>query len=248
MAAAAHGKVGPWRREVNDLLRGMTGGFLIGTPLLYTMETWWIGETIPPLRALLFLAVAYVVNLGFVAWSGFRRQEEGWLERCADALEATALAVVAAGITLTLLHQIHLDQPISVIVGRLCVDAAPISLGIAIANHIMAVGETRLEAETDERSGKASHEPENGVRAALLDVGASFAGALFLCFSIAPTEEVPMLATEVPTIHLPLIIGFSLLLTYGIVFVAEFGGQERRATSPGLFQRPVTETVASYMV
>src|SRR3712207_6092555 len=66
VATQARGQVGPWRRELNDLLRGMTGGFLIGIPLLYTMETWWIGETISPLHALLFLAVAYVVNLGFV--------------------------------------------------------------------------------------------------------------------------------------------------------------------------------------
>ncbi len=60
------------------------------------METWWIGETISPLRALLFLAVAYVLNLGCVTWAGFRRQEPGGLHRLADALEATALAVVAA--------------------------------------------------------------------------------------------------------------------------------------------------------
>ena len=55
-----------------------------------------------------------------------------------------------------------------------------------------------------------------------------------------------MLATEVPTLHLPAIILFSLLLTYAIVFVAEFGGRQRRRTTPGIAQRPLSETVLSY--
>ncbi len=77
MATRARGRANPWRREVDDLLRGLSGGLLFGIPLLYTMETWWIGETISPLRALILLAVAYALNLAFVSWAGFRRQEAG---------------------------------------------------------------------------------------------------------------------------------------------------------------------------
>ena len=247
MATRAHGQVGAWRREVNDLLRGITGGFLIGIPLLYTMETWWLGQTVSPLRALLFLAVAYVLNLGFVTWSGFHRQEEGSLQHLADALEATALAVVAAAVTLILLHQIQADHPLGVVVGRLAINTVPISLGISVANHILPAGASRTDPGADEAGSGDSGEPGNGVRATLLDLGAAFGGALFLSFNIAPTDEIPMLATEVPTLHLPAIILFSLLLTYGIVFAAGFGGQQERIASPGLFQRPLTETVAAYV-
>lgn len=39
-----------WKREINDLIRGTSGGFLFGIPLVYTMEVWWIGSyTQPPL-------------------------------------------------------------------------------------------------------------------------------------------------------------------------------------------------------
>ena len=233
-----------WRREADDLLRGLAGGFLIGIPLLYTMETWWIGGTVSPLRALLFLAVAYALNLGFVSWAGFRRQEQGSRHPFGDALEATALALAAAALTLVLLHRVQLDHPLGAVVGRLAVNAVPISLGVSIANHILAAGASR----TEPAAGEAPVPAPDPLRATLLDLGAAFAGALFVSFNIAPTEELPKLATEVPTLRLAAIALFSLLLTYAIVFVADFGGRQHRAATAGLFQRPATETVAAYLV
>lgn len=35
-ATVAH----PWRKEFNDIVRGLAGGFLCGIPLLYTMKVW----------------------------------------------------------------------------------------------------------------------------------------------------------------------------------------------------------------
>lgn len=232
-----------WASEARDLIRGLTGGFLLGVPLLYTMESWWIGQTIAMPRALLFLLVAYLLNLGFGTYFGFRRQEPGSSHEFGDALEATALALVASGVTLVLLHQIQFDAPLDVIVGRLAVTAVPVSLGVSVANHILAPRASRTEPDEGE---KESH--GNGAwRAALLDLGASFAGALALSLNIAPTEEVPMLTTEVPKFHLPVLIVFSLVLSYAIVFAADFGDQQRRHATPGPFQRPVTETVLAYL-
>jgi putative integral membrane protein (TIGR02587 family) len=244
VTTASASSANPWRQEVTDLLRGLTGGFLIGVPLLYTMETWWLGETISMPRALLFLGVAYALNLLFVSYFGFRRGQPGSLHSFADALDATALAAVATAITLILLHQVQADHPLDVIVGRIAVNTVPVSLGVSIANHILAPRASRSEP------GEGEKEPEHAdaLRATLLDIGAAFAGALFLSLNIAPTDEVPKLATEVPTFHLPAVILFSLLVTYAIVFVAGYGGQERRQAAPGILQRPVTETVTAYLI
>jgi putative integral membrane protein (TIGR02587 family) len=240
MAAAARGT--GWREELDGLQRGLTGGFLVGIPLIFTMETWWIGQSISMPRALLFVALAYVINLGFVAFTGFHRQEAGSHRPFGDALEATAVAIVATTMTLLLLHQLHTGHPLDVVVGRIAVDAMPVSLGVSIANHILAPRETRTEssARDGEASGRLSPIP--------LDVGAAFAGALFLSLNIAPTEEVPMLATEVSTLLIPGVILFSLLISYTIVFAAGFGGQESRLETPGAFQRPITETVLAYVI
>ncbi len=237
-------RVGAWRREANDLLRGLTGGFLVGIPLLYTMETWWIGETISMLHALAFLVLAYAVNLAGIVFSGFRRRRGG-SRPFADALEATSLAAVVAAATLTLLHQLAPGQPLGMMVGRIAVDTLPVSLGASIANHILASREGR--AGPDAVDGDAGG-GQGAWRALVLDLGAAGAGALFVSLNIAPTEEVPMLATEMPTLYLPVLVVCSLLVSYAIVFEAGFGDQRSRRETTGPFQRPLPETVIAYAV
>jgi uncharacterized membrane protein len=102
---------GGWQGELDGVLRGLTGGFLIGIPLIYTMETWQAGETISPVAALVFLACSYALNVGFVAFAGFHRDEPGSVRPAGDALEATALAIVAAAVSLALLRQIEPARP-----------------------------------------------------------------------------------------------------------------------------------------
>ena len=234
-------------RERDDLLRALSGGLLIGIPLLYTMETWWIGKTATMPRALLFVVIAYLVNLLFIVFAGFRQREAGSRRPLGDAAEATALALVASAISLALLDQLERDQPLNVTLGLIAVDAMPVAFGISVANHLLGRDRTRDEPSEDERGDADPAQAAHGPRALLLDVGASFAGALFLSFNIAPTEEIPMLASELPTLALPLIIVFSLLVSYAIVFAAGFGGQTRRLQSVGPFQRPSTETAISYV-
>ena len=103
------------------------------------METWWIGETSSMPHALAFLGLAYALNFGIVAFAGFRGREAG--ARCpfGDALEATALAVVTSAVTLSLLHRLSPSQlPLEVVIGRIPVDAVPVSSGVSLANHILA--------------------------------------------------------------------------------------------------------------
>ena len=236
-----------WEQELEDLLRGLSGGFLIGVPLIYTMETWWIGKTATVVHTLAFLAIAYLVNLLFIIFAGFRRQEIGSSRPFADAAEATALALLASAVTLALLDQLERDQPLNVTLGMIAIDAMPVAFGVSVANHLLDRDRGRETPSGDGRGETDDTEAAHGMRAVLLDVGASFAGALFLSFNIAPTEEIPMLASEIPTLGLPLLIGFSLLLSYAIVFAAGFGGQTRRLQTVGPFQRPSTETVISYV-
>jgi putative integral membrane protein (TIGR02587 family) len=238
-----------WRREGNDLLRGLTSSFLIGIPLLYTMETWWIGQTVTIPQVLIFIAATYVTNLGFVFFTGFRRGDQGSrhaVRPFGDALETTALAILATAITLMLLWQLKPGQALDTVIGRIAVDAFPLGLGAAIANHILTPEMSR--ASDDNHQPGSDREAPQGLKAIASDAGGAFAGALFLSLNIAPTQEVQMLATEIPTLMLPVLIVATLVLTYAIVFEAGFRGQERRRGSTGPFQSPLTETVAAYIV
>ncbi|MBA2277053.1 MAG: TIGR02587 family membrane protein [Chloroflexia bacterium] len=236
-----------WRRERDDLLRALSGGFLIGTPLIYTMETWTAGAGASTSRVLLFVGIAFLVNLLFIVFAGFRSGEAGARRPLGDALEATAIALVTSGVSLALVHQFELGQPLNVTLGLIAVDAMPIAFGISVANHLLGQEQGRDQPGEGERGHEDAEREFHGIRALLLDAGAAFAGALFLSFNIAPTDEVPMLASEIPSLGLPLIALFSLALSYAIVFAAGFSGQDRRLRTRGPFQRPLTETAVSYV-
>ncbi|MBW3537844.1 MAG: DUF2391 family protein, partial [Actinobacteria bacterium] len=65
---------------------------------------------------------------------------------------------------------------------------------------------------------------------------------------VAPTEEIPMLATASTGPSLLGMVALSLAASYAIVYVAGFGDQQRRREQKGIFQHPVTETVVSYIL
>jgi putative integral membrane protein (TIGR02587 family) len=71
-------------------------------------------------------------------------------------------------------------------------------------------------------------------------------GALFLSFSIAPTDEISMLAAELDYAHALALIALSLLVTYVIVFASGFGTGQHEQQGP--FQSPLTETVLAYVL
>jgi putative integral membrane protein (TIGR02587 family) len=88
---------------------------------------------------------------------------------------------------------------------------------------------------------------QNGTWGALrADLAATLIGALFLAFSIAPTDEVEVLAAALDDIHLVALIALSLLLSYIIVFAS--GYSRGPGTQSGPFQSPLTETVLAYVV
>jgi uncharacterized membrane protein len=79
----------PWKSELDDMARAVSGAFLFGTPLLFTMEMWWIGTYTEMWRLLLFLALALWVNTMLALMSGFK--EGNTWDAVQQALEAVAL-------------------------------------------------------------------------------------------------------------------------------------------------------------
>ncbi len=69
-----------------------------------------------------------------------------------------------------------------------------------------------------------------------------------LAFSIAPTDEIPLIAGAVTAPWLLVIVAASLLISYAIVFQADFADQAGRRRHEGLFQRPFPETAAAYVI
>jgi putative integral membrane protein (TIGR02587 family) len=229
----------PWLGELHDLLRALGGAYLFGTPLLYTMEMWWLGTASPLWRLLLYLILAFGLNLMLASFSGFRHQRTlgGNLEQAVDAL---AVGVVAATLMLLVLNRISWGDPLGSSLGKIIVQTVPLSLGASIANSLFA------RPAHEEDGGSQEQPPAPTASHALLnDLGATVAGGVFIGFSVAPTDEIPMLAAGLTLPHALALMVFSGLLSYVIVFTSLHG--EEPAHGQNLpFQHPFTETVLAY--
>lgn len=226
----------PWRAELDGLVRALAGAFVFGMPLLYTLEMWQIGAYLGPGKLLLALALALLTNLGLAHALGYRR-EHNLFHTVDQAVTAVVVGLFAAAISLLVLNRFSLADGLSGIMGKIVLQAVPLSLGASVANGIFDG-----DGEFAQGSG---HDP---LRATLNDVGATAAGALFIAMAIAPTDEIALLTSEMQLGHQLALIALSLLSSYWIVFASGFHPTHRAGAQHGFFQRPATETVMSYLV
>jgi putative integral membrane protein (TIGR02587 family) len=234
----AHRQSLGWGKELKDLVKGACGGFLFGVPLLYTMEVWWIGSSAEPLTLVAAFITTFLVVYFLNRVAGFRNQNrrrrfEGFM----DTVEAMAIGSVCTFLVLALLQEITLSTQLSEAVGKVIYESIPFSIGVALANQFL----------DDQSEGLTSSDAEKN-SAALTDVAGTLVGALVIGFNIAPTDEVTMLASQGSEPVFIAMILVSLLISYGVVFVAGFSKQSQRLKQKGLFQHPSSETLVSYLI
>ncbi|PZV04834.1 MAG: TIGR02587 family membrane protein [Leptolyngbya sp.] len=243
-----------WLTELQAILQGAVGGFLFGIPLLYTVEVWVIGAATDPHWLLTVLATT-LVGVGLLTQvEGFRQTLHLHpLEALLESIEAVAIGVVCAALALVLLRRITLDIPLSEVLGKVVFETVPFALGVALARSTLQ-GKQRRDSGTDRvrrttapLSRRLALPTLANLRDALVDFDAALIGAVLIAFSIAPTEEVPLLAASLPPLWLLLIMGASLGLSYAIVFASGFADRAERRQR-GLLFSPLTETLVAYLV
>ncbi|MBA3450314.1 MAG: DUF2391 family protein [Chloroflexia bacterium] len=236
-----------WSDEIDDAVRGLASGFLIGIPVVFTVDSWWLGDQIGPRDALVLLGFSYLLTLATVYWIGFRRGLRRGPQYFGDALEAMALAVLALVAVFWTLGQLGEGLAPSIAVGRFAVALAPVSLGVAIANHFLARDASRYDPDEGDAASLRGKWLNERWRQTVFELAASFGGALFLCLTIVPVDDLSAIATEVPVRNLSLVIALSLLVTYSVVFAAGFAGEAKRHAATGPLQSPFAETISAYM-
>jgi len=229
---------------------------LIGIPLLYTMEVWWIGSSTAPSRMAAVLLFSFVPVFFLMRISGFRRSKDARaVDAVIDSVDALALGIVCVAAVLVLLREVTLTTPPAEVVGKVVYEALPFAIGVALARHFLQrsrdAGDDEGE-DDDSTTAKATTTEattaHTGLHSTIADIGATVIGAVFVAFNIAPTDEIPMLAAaSSPTWLLAMVAG-SLLVSYCIVFEAGFSSQAKRRQQRGVLQHPLTETVVCYLV
>ncbi|TAE48838.1 MAG: TIGR02587 family membrane protein, partial [Oscillatoriales cyanobacterium] len=228
-----------WSNELNDIIRGASGGFLFGIPLLYTMEVWWIGSSTKPAQMSIAIITTFIVVFLLTRTEGFRKTKDiRWRDAAIDTVEAIAIGIVCAAVILFLLREITPDTPLQQALGKIIFEGLPFALGVALASGFLS-GDRYQSSDSDS---------EPMINPTLADIGATLIGAMIIAFNIAPTDEIPMLAAAISPPWQLAIIAASLLISYGIVFAADFTSQAKRQQQRGIFQRPLSETVMAYLV
>jgi len=237
-----------WRSEIKEIVSGASGGFLFGTPLLYTMEVWFIGSHVQPAILLAILTVTFVVVLSINRLEGFRPQEsETIVGAIAETIETLAIGIVCATLMLIILQRIDLQTSLTEMLGKIIFEGVPFSLGVAFSRSLLS-GDA--EVDLDEGDSTAGQQNSHNVvwKDTLGDLVATLIGALFIAFSIAPTDEIKVLAASASPFWLLIIMAASLIISYGIVFASEITNYQQRLKQPGIFQSPSSETIMSYLV
>ncbi|MCC5639860.1 TIGR02587 family membrane protein [Nostoc sp. CHAB 5844] len=239
-----------WRREINDIVRGICGGFLFGIPLIYTMEVWWIGSLVKPRLIAIAIALMFIVVFLLNYTDGFRKRRNNWRvdEAVIDTVEAMAIGFVCSAFMLLLLQEITPETSLKESLGKVVFEGVPFTLGVALANQFLQEDNQNNSISVTHKTNGINKHKQDNLFATFADIGATLIGAIVIAFNIAPTDEVSMLAAAISPPWLWVLIAASLVISYAIVFQAGFSDQQKRRQQKGIFQRPLSETTISYLV
>lgn len=218
------------------LARAFAGAIIFGLPLLMTMEMWSIGLYVHPLRLLLFIVLNFVVLVFLSRFGGFERTDS-LTEDVLDALAAYAVGIVSSVVILALFGLLSASMPLDELVGMIAIQCVPASFGAIIARKQLSGG----EADDDEEEAARSA----GYAGQLFLM---LAGALFLAFNVAPTEEMILIGFKMTAWQSLTLMLASMLLLHLLVFAVGFPGQEDAPEGYGVARRVLIFTVPGYAI
>jgi putative integral membrane protein (TIGR02587 family) len=216
------------------LARAFAGALIFSLPMLMTMEMWWLGFSIEQERLALLLLLTIPLLIGLSHYMGFE-ETFGLKDDALDAFVALAVGFFAAALSLGLFSVIESGMSAEEIIGKISIQAVPGSIGAMFA-------QSQLGANRQEQQEKQRHAGYFG------EIFIMAAGALFLGFNVAPTEEIMLIGHQMSPWHSIALVLISLLVMHAFVYSVEFYGS--RSVPEGFSRHSIflRETVAGYAV
>ena len=200
------------RAYAKDLARGFGGALIFGFPLLMTMEMWRFGLHLDRPRLALFILLSLPLLYGLSRYASFSRHR-GLRHDLLDAFGALAVGFVTAAVLLILFGVLASGATLDEIAGKLALQAMPAAVGALLARRQLA--------------GAGGEDPDDEAQASYFgEVFLMTAGAVFLAFNVAPTEEMILIAYKMTPWHTLGLAVVSIALLHAFVYSVGFAGQE----------------------
>lgn len=200
--------------------RAAAGGIIFSLPILMTMEMWWFGFSLERIKLLQFVAVNFLLLVGLSRLSGFE-ETQSLGDDVLDAFAAYGVAALAAFGLLTVFGIVTPGLPAGEIVGKVAIEAVPASFGAMLAGK-------QLGANGGEDVGNKRERASYAGQLFLM-----VAGAVFLGFSVAPTEEMMLISFRMSPWLSIVLVALSIVLLHVLVYTVGFKGQEKPQGASG---------------
>jgi putative integral membrane protein (TIGR02587 family) len=214
----------PIAKSLQEYSRGIIGGLLFSLPLLYTFEVWWAGFSAHPLHLIFYVLATFALLLGYNYYAGLRH-DANLKEVVIDSVEEMGLGLLISAIALALLGRIKLEMTLAEIVGKVTVEAMTVAIGVSVGTaQLGGGGDASDTGEGDGQPTKtraAKGDSPNGVHFGGQLVIA-LCGAVLFAANVAPTEEIVVIASEIPSWKLLAIALISIALGAIILYSIDF--------------------------
>lgn len=203
---------------LTSLGRALVGALFFALPLLMTMEMWELGVGMDRARLALFLVLGVLTIFGLSYYAGFR-PARGFRTDLLDTFTALLIGFVVAAVLLTLFGVYQADPAPMAIAGKTAVQMVPAAMGAILARRQLKGADDEDEADPEDAPG-STYAGELFLMAA---------GALFLAFNVAPTEEMILINYRMDLIQTLGLVALSLGLLHAVVYTLGFAGQHNHA-------------------
>ena len=160
--------------------RGVAGGLLFSLPLLYTMEVWQAGFTMPPHRQLIYVLLALVLLLGYNRYAGLHPDAPGQRSRSTRSRRWASASCFGRSVLL-LIGRIDAGQDLGEVVGKIVVEAVTVAIGVS-------VGTAQLGGDDEAR--RSRHGGQGATWRFVGQLVLALCGAVLFAANVAPTEEI----------------------------------------------------------
>ncbi|MBA2239603.1 MAG: TIGR02587 family membrane protein [Lysobacter sp.] len=222
------------RRYATSLARAFAGAILFAFPLILTMEMWWLGFYMDRQRLCLFLLVTFALLVPLSRLVGFERTSSR-SQDIMDSSVAIGVGVIASTVLLLIFGLLEAGMSLDEIVGKIAVQTVPASIGAMVARG-------QLGSDTDAEQQDAK-ERQAGYGGQLLQM---IAGAVFLAFNVAPTEEMILIAFKMSAVQGIGLMLLSIALLHAFVYALDFRGKEALPERMGFVEGVLSYSIAGY--